>query len=167
MSHPLRMPWLRNCDAFRRKSWLAIGFYWARIGLEIEGKGDIPGGVKPFNIVAALLLLAFWVPISSHELLEHCGLIHTQSSNPLEKHEDDHDAADGLCNPPAGAVQVQKLFAVDAAFAVRAVLSDLVRESVWQQASFSLINPSPPEVPVGWQFSSRASLPARAPSYLS
>ena len=47
--------------------------------------------VKRFKKIAALLLLAFWVPISSHELLEHWGVIHTQAANPIEKHDDDHD----------------------------------------------------------------------------
>ena len=54
-------------------------------------------GVKQFKTIAALMLLAFWLAISSHELLEHWGLIHTQSASPTEKHDEDHDAADGLC----------------------------------------------------------------------
>jgi hypothetical protein len=44
---------------------------------------------------------------------------------------------------------------------------DLLGDSEYQQASFALVNPSPPDIPVGWQFSSRAALPARAPSLIS
>jgi len=138
-----------------------------RISLEASGKKAIGVPVTRFKTIAALLLLAFWVPISSHEMLEHWGVIHTQASNPIDKHDDDHDAADGLCQLPAGAFQVQKFFAPEVSFAALAVLTELVRDSVWEQASFALVNPSPPDIRVEWQFSSRAALPARAPSLIS
>jgi len=122
--------------------------------------------VNRFRTVAALVLLAFWLPISSHELLEHWGVIHTQASNPVEKHDNDHDAADGLCRLPPGALQVQKFLAREVAF-VALVITESVRDSIWEQASFALVNPSPPDIPVGWQFSFRTALPPRAPSLIS
>src|SRR5437762_8818231 len=103
------------------------------ISLEASSKKAIGVPVTRFKIIAALLLLAFWVPISSHELLEHWGVIHTQAANPIEKHDDDHDAADGVCQLPAGAFQVQKFFAPEVSFVASALLTDLVSDSVWQQ----------------------------------
>jgi len=117
--------------------------------------------------MAALFLLAFWVPISSHELLEQWGLIHTSAASPVEKHDSDHDAADGLCQLPGGAFQVQKFFAPELSVALSAALTELVGDAVREQASFALVNPSPPDIPIGWRFSSRAALPARAPCLVS
>jgi len=105
--------------------------------------------------------------MTSHELLEHWGVIHVQASNPIDKHDNDHDAADGLCRLPPGAFQLQKFFAAEVAFMAPVAVMDLLGDSDYQQASFALVNPSPPDIPVGWQFSSRAALPARAPSLIS
>src|SRR6266481_5696204 len=134
-----------------------------RIPLAASGQEVISVAVNRFRTIAALLLLAFWVPISSHELLEQWGVIHTQASDPIDQHDDNHDAADGLCQVPAWTFQVQKFFAPEVSFVASAVVACLVGDSVWEQASFALVNPSPPDIPVGWQFSSRAALPARAP----
>src|SRR6266481_1024350 len=60
--------------------------------------------VNRFRTVVAVLLLALWVPMSSHDLLEDLGLIHTTASTDAG---DNHDAADGLCQLPQGAFQVQ------------------------------------------------------------
>jgi len=124
--------------------------------------------VKLFRTVAALVLLACWAPISSHELLEHWGVIHVQASNASENHSDDHDAADGICRLPAGPFQLQNFLPSQITLAMLpAVVVDAAAESIWQQASFALVNPSPPDIPVGWQFSFRAALPVRAPSFIS
>src|SRR5215813_11227587 len=99
--------------------------------LEVLGGGGICLTVKRFRISAALLLLAIWVPSTSHELLEHWGVIHTQASDSGDKHDDDHDAADGLCRLPPGAYQVQKFFGPEAAV-VSLALVQLEVDSVWQ-----------------------------------
>jgi len=138
-----------------------------RIPLAARGKKAISAAVNRYRTIAALLLLAFWVPISSHEILEQWGVIHTQASDPVDKHDDNHDAADGLCQLPAGTFQAQKFFASEVSFVASAFVAGLVGDYVWEQASFALVNPSPPDIPVGWQFSSRAALPVRAPSLIS
>src|SRR5262245_14775654 len=81
--------------------------------LEVWVEAGSCQGVKRFRIIAALMLLAFWAPISSHELLEHWGIIHVQASHAAEKHSDDHDAADGLCRLPGWAFQIQKYQGAD------------------------------------------------------
>jgi len=49
--------------------------------------------VRVLKTVTVLLMLAFWVPATSHTLLESAGVIHTEDS----QHDGDHDAAEGLC----------------------------------------------------------------------
>ena len=128
--------------------------------------------VKRFKKIAALLLLAFWVPISSHELLEHWGVIHTQASNPIDKHDDDHDAADGLCVNAASHVQapqpgVHVSFAPIVQFELWLVASAVVDGSVLEATGPAPPGAAPPELPQTWHFVSRTALPARAPSLIS
>ena len=124
--------------------------------------------VHRFRIVAALLLLAIWVPSSSHELLEGFGLIHVQASpSGGDSHENDHDAADGLCQLPGWSLQVQKYQAADISFLLPVAFAACLQDGIQARACFALVNPSPPDIPVSWQFSFRAALPARAPSLIS
>jgi hypothetical protein len=98
--------------------------------------------------------------MSSHDLLEDFGLIHTTATDA----GDNHDAADGLCQLPQGAFQLQVFHAPQVSFLPIPPLEACVHASISQQANRALVNPSPPDIPVAWQFSYRAALPARAPS---
>src|SRR5438046_6658090 len=65
------------------------------------------------RFIIAPLLVAIWLPASSHALLEHWELIHQVhadnefASNGSHEHDtDNHDAADGLCLVPSATVSV-------------------------------------------------------------
>jgi hypothetical protein len=118
--------------------------------------------------VAVLLLLALWVPASSHALMERAGMIHTADA----QHDDDHAAADGLCVSAATHVQApQPTCALVPGLAANvefwlpalAVLDGKVTEASGPAPP----GVAPPELPQTWHFVSRTALPARAPSHLS
>ena len=113
-------------------------------------------------------MLAFWVPATSHALLEQAGMIHTADS----QHDDDHDAADGLCVNAASHVQApQPSLHVSFAPLVQLELwlaaSAVVDGSVLEASGPAPPGVAPPQLPQTWHFASRMALPARAPSYLS
>ena len=94
-------------------------------------------------------------------------MIHTADS----QHDDDHDAADGLCintTTHVAALQLSLTLSVAAladvefwpAFAV-------VDGSVAEASGPSPPGVAPPELPQTWHFTSRTALPARAPSVIS
>ena len=124
--------------------------------------------MKRFRTVAVLLLLAFWVPATSHALLEDAGVIHTADS----QHSDDHDAADGICVNAASHAQAPQP-------SLHVSLAPLAQLELWLAASAvrdgSVAEASgpappgvaPPELPQTWHFVCRTALPARAPSSLS
>ena len=120
--------------------------------------------------VGVLLLLAFWLPATSHALLEQVGVIHQETAG--SQNEDDHDAADGLCVNAATHVQ-----APPASLAV--IFAPMAEPEFWLAAS-AVVDGSvaeasgpappclaPPELAQTWHFSSRMSLQARAPSSLA
>ncbi len=118
-----------------------------------------------------MLLLALWLPATSHALLEQAGWIHTGHAADAADTDNDHDAADGNCCVASTNVQVPTpdlstgtlLASVDFSLTLAALIDT------------SLVFPSgpdppgtaPPELSHTWQFSFRASLPARAPSLIS
>jgi hypothetical protein len=117
--------------------------------------------------VAVLLLLALWVPATSHAALEHAGLIHTEDF----QHQDDHDAADGLCVNAVTHVQTpQPSFALisgapaDLEFCLAAAF--VLDGSVSEASGPAPPGVAPPELPQTWHFVFRTALLARAPSYL-
>jgi hypothetical protein len=117
--------------------------------------------------VAVLLLLAFWVPASSHALMEHAGLIHTADAH----HDEHHDAADGICVNASGHVQAPQplhvAFAPLAQLEVWLAATAILDGSVAEASGPAPPGVAPPELPQTWHFVSRTALPARAPSYLS
>jgi hypothetical protein len=127
--------------------------------------------VKWFKTVVTMLLLALWLPATSHALLEQGGWIHTAHSDGDDASDTDHDAADGLCRVASTDVQVPQpeltggllLASADFPLTLAAMF----------EASLALPNgPDPPGAapPVlfdTWQFSFRASLPPRAPPRVS
>lgn len=124
--------------------------------------------MKGLKAVIAVLMLAVWMPASSHALLEWAEVIHEDEHHPgaHTHHDQDHDAADGLCaissthsavvhSGPSSQVayRLALFIAVDAAVDK----SHTVCEST--------SGTSPPHFH-GWQFIHRAALPVRAPSCL-
>ena len=60
----------------------------------------------PLRLFVSLVLVAVWLPASSHALLKHFELIHqthadhdTDSDGSHEHDADNHEAADGKCKP--------------------------------------------------------------------
>jgi hypothetical protein len=130
--------------------------------------------VKCFKTIVTLLLLAVWLPATSHELLEQAGWIHGAHDDTHDASgadNDDHDAADGFCRVASTDIPVPQpdlsggLGLAYGDFSL--TLADLLA------AELALPNgPDPPglapkEISHTWQFSFRASLPARAPSLIS
>jgi hypothetical protein len=124
---------------------------------------------KPF---VAMLLLALFALASSHPLLQGLGLIHQHSehhSDSSDSHSDsdrNHDAADGLCRVDSHRNEVQKFSG--------AILHCLIFVAVYLDCDVGFKEPRfansiapPPELVTTWQFSSRAALPVRAPSFAS
>jgi hypothetical protein len=131
--------------------------------------------------MAALLLVAFWLPASSHVHLRHFGLIHEihedhqhhdSGEAPSGHHEhgaDNHAAADGECllssgttgwELPWGGLHEIPFFLVPApSLSVLPVTPEPV--------GLAPPGTAPPEYPTSWQFLLRAALPVRAPSLVS
>ena len=139
--------------------------------------------VKPVHIIVTLLLLALWLPASSHALLQHVGFIHQIHAH--DEHADDghaadspgshehdtnnHDAADGLVLAPAGKVQAPLPVLAPMLAWLTLPLVMALHESSGSALHSGLSTPgtAPPELSPCWQFSSRTALPVRAPSLAS
>ena len=132
--------------------------------------------------IVALLLTAFWLPASSHALLEHAGLIHerhadhddhddhdAESSGSHEHDADNHDAADGKYAPSSILVRVALPDAVASPLLSCGVGLNWASELHIDPQPSGLAPPgtAPPLLQSGWQFLFRAALPARAPSFAS
>lgn len=134
--------------------------------------------MRGVRTIVTLLLLALWLPASSHSLLETAGLIHDQhdqhddhddpSSGSHAHHTDDHEVADGHC----------LLSSTDVSLPVPAVtLTPLLicllgidgEPELGGPCTSGLAPPgvAPPELALSWQFFFRAALPVRAPSLAS
>ena len=139
--------------------------------------------VNRLKTVMTLLLAAFWLPVSSHVLLQHIGFIHEihahadhddadqdgDSDGPHEHSANNHDAADGLCLTPAGKVQVpMPAFVVVPDWHMAFLVASLM-DAGFASLHSGLSPPgvAPSELSRQWQFSSRAVLPVRAPSLIS
>jgi hypothetical protein len=126
--------------------------------------------VKRIKIAVTLLLLALWVPLTSHSLLEQWEWIHHEHTDSHSESVDHHDAADGLCRIESNA---SPLVPIDFQTASLTALFEPVF------ACFPEIDASafptglappgadPPGLNHVWQFVFRAALPPRAPSFLS
>ena len=130
--------------------------------------------VRWLKTVVTVLLLALWLPATSHALLEQAGWIHTEHADADgdSDTDNDHDVADGICRAASTDVQVPQpeltgppmpISSLDFSLGLAALL----------QASLAAPNgpdppgAAPPELSHTWQFSFRASLPPRAPSPIS
>ena len=123
--------------------------------------------------IVSLLLAAFWLPASSHPLLEYAGLIHghhadhdVDSSGSHEHNSDNHEAADGKCALSLTYVRVPLPDAVAVPMLIGALGWNWMSELHVEPQPSGLAPPgtAPPQPSHGWQFSFRTALPARAPS---
>ena len=129
--------------------------------------------VKEFRSFVAVLLLALWLPATSHCLLEDAGWIH--HSDCCDSGDDadgpGHDAADGVCQIEKAAFHLPKFQRVfvktlpDFLWYPLA-LNDLHRAETVPPDILSRAAP-PPALRATWQFSFRTALPPRAPSFVS
>jgi hypothetical protein len=131
--------------------------------------------VKRLRAIITVLLVAVWLPASSHALLEYFDLIHqvhadhdADSTGSHEHDSDNHEAADGHCLLSSTHVSVP----LPDALAVPVFVCPL---DFWSSELHVELQPSglappgtaPPQLSHRWQFSFRTALPARAPSLIS
>lgn len=128
--------------------------------------------VNKLKPIVAMLMLTLFAFASSHPLLEGLGLIHQESAHadgPASS-DSDHELADGKCRFSSSRDEVQKSFS-DGSFDFAKILALacalLQREDLSAQSSVEIASSPPPELGTTWQFSSRAALPVRAPSFAS
>lgn len=122
--------------------------------------------------IAAMLMLTLFAFASSHPLLEGLGLIHqevTHAEGPASS-DSDHELADGKCKINSSRDEIQMpsangAFDLANLLALTSVL--LQDESQETRPAVEIASSPPPELRTTWQFSSRAALPARAPSFAS
>lgn len=151
------------------------------MGLEAKDIARHPQDVDFARRIVALLLVAFWLPASSHVHLQHFGLIHEihedhhhhdQGDAPPGHHEhgaDNHAAADGqcilTCGGPALDLPGFVFVVVGLDFDWDAMV--LAAPSLLDSSGLAPPCTGPPEIPRSWQFLLRAALPVRAPSFVS
>jgi hypothetical protein len=132
--------------------------------------------VNLLRFIIAPLLVAFWLPASSHPLLQYAGLIHARhadhdadSSASHEHNEHDHDAADGLCALSSTHVSVPIRALVATGFLPCLVGLGWVSEHDVELRPSGLSPPgtAPSHFSHRWQFSFRTALLPRAPSVIS
>ena len=125
--------------------------------------------------IITALLLAIWLPASSHALLEHFDLIHkvhadhdADSTGSHEHPTDNHQAADGKCALSSTHVNVSLLNVVVTSFLPSALGLDWASELNVERQPSGLAPPgTAPPLSHCWQFFFRTALPARAPSLIS
>jgi hypothetical protein len=132
--------------------------------------------VKQLRALVTVLLVAIWLPASSHALLEHFELIHQvhadhdeDSSGSHEHDTDNHEAADGHCALSSTHISVSPpdstaTLSLDCLLAL-GLISELHTEL--QPSGLAPPGTAPPQLSHRWQFSFRTALPAREPSLIS
>jgi hypothetical protein len=126
--------------------------------------------VKRIKIAVTLLLLALWVPLTSHSLLEQWEWIHHDHPDSHSESTDHHDAADGLCRIESNASPLVPVDFQSASFVPLFEPSSACFPSADGLAFATGLAPpdaGPPELDHVWQFVFRAALPPRAPSSAS
>lgn len=142
--------------------------------------------VKWLKTGVTLLLLAVWLPASSHAFLQYVGFIHQthehddaadadrhsdadhhpDAEHPHEHDADTHAAADGLCVASTAKVQLEQPILVAAPYwlAVAALICVEIPSASEAHSGLSPPGVAPPDLSPRWQFSFRTALPVRAPS---
>ncbi len=128
--------------------------------------------VNRLKPIVAMLMLTLFAFASSHPLLEGLGLIHQDTAQAEEpaKSGSDHELADGKSQINISRDEVQKSFA-DGSFNLAEILALACvlyqHEELSARSAIDVASSPPRELGTSWQFSSRAALPARAPSFVS
>ena len=129
-----------------------------------------------FQTIITALMLAVWLPASSHALLQYAGWIHQRhadhdadSSGSHEHDSDDHEAADGHCVLSSTHVSVPPPDAVASPFLLCLLGLEWTSEAHVELQPSGLAPPgtAPEQLSQSWQFSFRTALPPRAPSVIS
>ncbi len=151
------------------------------VGLDSGIIATQTSGVEWMRTLVALLLIASWLPASSHVHLQHFGLIH-QIHEDHHHHEhgdgepghhehgaDNHAAADGECLVSSGSSALDLPWAGSAqlGFDFVPALSALGLPTEREAAGLAPPCTGPPGFSRSWQFLLRAALPVRAPSFAS
>lgn len=130
--------------------------------------------------LTALLLLALWLPATSHAWLESSGIIHHGGHHgppnghgadvDHDEHEDhddldiNHDAADGICRIETDAVAVPPpVLIADFLPLLAAHIGALLRGPDAAAAPAFVPSTAPPELHAARHFCERTASPARAP----
>jgi hypothetical protein len=130
--------------------------------------------MRPWRTLLAGALATLWVAIGAHCRLEALPgfeflACEQQSAAEHSPAHSERDCGDGACWAiESGSYQAEKPLTAPAKPAPMCVarlplLSDLAQAQV--PDVLSSISPAPPELPGTWQFSHRAALPPRAPSF--
>jgi hypothetical protein len=151
-------------------------------GLAVKPSMRFHPTVQKRKAIVAVLLVALWLPASSHAFLQHGGFIHqihahdgpadadhdSDSGHHHENDGDNHAAADGLCVVASGRIPLAKPSAVAPLPWLTVAVPGEVENTSAPRAIFDLSPPgvAPPELSPRWQFTSRAALPVRAPSFV-
>ncbi|NOS70771.1 MAG: hypothetical protein HOP33_12665 [Verrucomicrobia bacterium] len=123
-----------------------------------------------------VVLVALWLPVSSHSLLQNAGLIHLvhadhehDSDGSHEHDADNHDAADGKCALSSTHVSVPVSNTAATPFLLYEFGLEWTSEFHVGHLPSGLAPPgtAPPQLSNRWQFSFRTALLARAPSLIS
>ena len=130
----------------------------------------------PLRLIVSLMLVAVWLPVSSHALLEHYELIHRVSvdhdadSPASHEHDsDNHEAADGKCalSSTHVSVPIAKVVTVPFLFAVLLPACAVEFHVALHPSGLAPPGVAPPQLSHCWQFAFRTALLARAPSLIS
>jgi hypothetical protein len=118
-------------------------------------------------MLTALFLAAIWLPATSHTWLESAGIIHHHDHDGDEDHGASHEAADGCyrLQSTGVAVKAPTLF-TETVLPILETQVVIVSPSVARVAGVPRTRgTSPPELFRRWQFTERAALPSRPPSF--
>jgi hypothetical protein len=122
--------------------------------------------VKRLKPIVALMMLALWVPATSHALLESAGFIHQAHADADSDDDHDHDAADGICAISSATTLTLKgaPSSVVLYFLPLGLCNCFSPPTASHSLPFGALGPSPPLLPQSWQFLYRTAIPGRAPS---
>ena len=115
-----------------------------------------------------MVMVALWLPSASHCLLEDIGWIHEDHA--AAESDFGHDAADGNCHAPISGTSLQSL-GLDREILLwnpELLAGDWCFELLPCNSKPDFPGTAPPaEMVHCWQFTFRAALPVRAPSFVS
>jgi len=144
------------------------------IRIEHFRRTGILSSVKSFQILLALTLVALWPLATSHcrlEKLPGLEFLACADNAVAEAHPDADCGTDGCASVESGFNKTEDahLILPGPSWVPSPILTAVLLAVVEPATTTSglVTDPTPPELPRGWQFSFRAALPPRAPSCVS